>query len=117
MKTKPKKHPKPDRLLCPQCGPGVAVDEDGLCPTCGATVATVSQVRKWLKQIDRKQAAGPPKPDRWGRPWKVVPVNGDPERAWVVCRDDGTLGLRLTIPTETARMVVRAVNSYKGRGR
>lgn len=25
------------RTWCPQCGPGVPIDEDGCCATCGAT--------------------------------------------------------------------------------
>jgi hypothetical protein len=38
----------PDAYLCPQCGPGVGVDEDGCCAACGADTTTVSQVRRWL---------------------------------------------------------------------
>ena len=33
--------------LCPQCGPLLEPDGDGLCPACGATCCTVGDLLEW----------------------------------------------------------------------
>lgn len=49
--------------FCPECGAGVACDEDGLCVTCGATVGGAAVARlardvRWmLDEITRLQEA------------------------------------------------------------
>jgi hypothetical protein len=37
-----------ETTLCPQCGTGVRIDEDGCCATCGATTCTVAEAEAML---------------------------------------------------------------------
>ena len=41
--------PGDETALCPQCGIGVKIDEDGCCASCGATACTVADVEAMLK--------------------------------------------------------------------
>lgn len=48
LRPRPEPSVDPDRAFCPQCGIGIAFDEDGLCVQCGALVCSVADARKML---------------------------------------------------------------------
>lgn len=41
--------------FCVQCGPNVAIDEDGCCATCGADASgpAVNHLKRWLRKARR----------------------------------------------------------------
>ena len=74
--------------LCPQCGWGVKVDEDGCCAMCGATaigegVDAAWKARELAEQFwDILREYGLLLPSRWGKDLPDPEIPWDPSRAW-----------------------------------
>jgi hypothetical protein len=75
------------------------------CPRCRKK----ARAQKWRRFV-KAQRPKTPKPDPYGRPWRALPCY-DPDARYVTNAQDEAL---FVADTKLARLIVKAVNTYKG---